>query len=177
MKPRKTWLHAAVRAHQAKTLDQLQRARHAKDELSEAERCRDRASQRLESLGEAWAHQRRAAPASQAIDALYSRFHGFLSGESVQAERTEQACRDLVDAAVAELQQSHAVQRTLEKAARRKVVQQRRDAAAAEFQTNAEAWLLGRLAGRSAVHQEAGIDSAEFAASRYGRDRSLEGMK
>ncbi|WP_457391251.1 hypothetical protein [Roseateles sp. P5_E1] len=162
MKSRKTWLHTAVRAHQAKTLDHLQRTRHAWDELFEAEQLRDSAMGDLKSLRQDWANRRHAAASSREIDAVYLRFHGFLSDEAVKAEHAQQACREQVDAAVAELKQSHAVQRTLEKIARQSAEQLRRSARATELQSNAEAWLLGRIAGGAAHAERNGAAGESF---------------
>jgi len=163
MKARKTWLHAAVRAHQVKTLDHIQRTRHAWDELHAAEQRRVRASVNLESMGEAWASQRQAEPSSQEIDAAYLRFHGFLSDEEARARDAQQVCRELVDAAVADLQRSHAAQRTLEKVAKKKAEKFRHSVKTAELQANEEAWLLGRIASRSSHRQSAVEQSAELA--------------
>lgn len=146
MKSRKTWLHTAVRAHQAKTLDQMERTREAWDELFDAEQAQQQSSRRLDALSQDWGNQRRVATGGQQIDAMYLRFHEFLSEEAVRAERAQVACQQQADAAVAELTQVHAVQRTLEKVAQHKKEQVRRAATAQELQSNAEAWLLGRIA-------------------------------
>lgn len=169
MKPLKTWLHTAVRAHQAKTLDHMQRTRHAWDELFEAEQLRDGARGSLESLHQDWVKQRRAASSSRELEAVYLRFHGFLNDQAVRAEQAQQARREEVDAAVAELKQSHAVQRTLEKVAQQTAEQLRRRARAHELQSNAEAWLLGRLANAAAGEPIDGGDGAKTESFSPGR--------
>ncbi len=150
MKPRKTWLHTAVRAHQAKTLDQLQRTRQAMEELFKAEQLRHSAVGDLQSLSRDWAIQRHAAPSGREIDAVYRRFHGFLCSEASRAEAAQKTCREQVDVAVAELKQSHAMQRTLEKVAKQTTEQERCSARSNELLSNAQAWLLGWIASGSA---------------------------
>lgn len=149
MTSRKKWLHAAVRAHQAKTLDQLRRTQQAWDELFEAQRIKAIAAQDLSSLRRDWASRRHAEPSSQPLDAVYVHFHGFLSDRAARAERVNDARCEQVDAAIVELRQSHAVQRTLEKVARQTAVHLRHSAKVKEIQANAEAWLLGQVASRS----------------------------
>jgi hypothetical protein len=146
MKKRGTWLQTAVRAHQAQTFDHMQRAQQARDELYQAEQLANRSDQALISLSESWAGWRREAASSMELDEAYRRFHGFLHGKAATAGEARQACQGRVDAVETDLQQSHAVQRTLEKVSRQAAERRRREARDKETQDAAEAWLLGRFA-------------------------------
>ncbi|WP_457447635.1 hypothetical protein [Roseateles sp. P5_E4] len=146
MKKRGTWLQTAVRARQAQTFDHMQRAQQARDELYQAEQLAIRSDQALISLSESWAGWRREVASSMELDSAYRRFHGFLHDKATTAGEAQQACQGRVDAVETDLQQSHAVQRTLEKVSRQAAERRWREARDKETQDAAEAWLLGRFA-------------------------------
>lgn len=151
MKTRRTWLQTAIRAHQAQTFDHMQRARHAWDELYEAEQLAKRSAQDLSALGESWANQRRLAISGAELESVYQRFHGFLQHNTAQADQAQQARQMHADAVEMDLRRSHAMQSTLEKVAQRAAEKRRRESRAKETQDAAESWLLGRVSRPPAV--------------------------
>lgn len=178
MKSRNTWLHTAVRAHQAKTRDHLQRTLHAQDQLLEAEELRRIAAQDLSSLRQDWTSRRGATPPGQQIDDVYSRFHGYLTDKNLHAENAREVRRAQLDAATVELRQSHAIQQALEKVAKQRAEGLRQSEKAKEMQTNAEAWLLGQIATKPIAARALQTATAEgVAAAGRGPQKtsSLEG--
>lgn len=144
MREREDWLHVALRARQAQTLGHAQRLQRARFELLEAGQRESASRRNLLSVGESWTSLRRAASPNAALEGAYRLFHDFLRDEAQAARETERARRFHVEAAVAELQQSHAAQQTLEKVARQAAERRRRELQAKESREALEAWLLGR---------------------------------
>lgn len=146
MKPRKTWLHTAVRAHQAQTQDHQQRTARARELLDGASLRQQQSAQALHALAEAWAELRGKAQLDPGLDAAYQRFHGHLQHRDNDASAARQEAQASFDAAADRLKTSHGTQRVLERMATQAAERQAREARTREQQANAEAWLLGQLA-------------------------------
>ena len=147
MKPSRTWLHAALRAHQIHTLDNQHRARDAWQALLEAAEHERHAAAHLGELSAAWVTQRDAGGLDAAMDAMYRQFHGHLRQQTDMAAQAREGCDDRWEKTKAELQRTHSTQRLLERTAQRVEDGQRREVSAREAQATVEAWTFGRCNG------------------------------
>lgn len=146
MKPRKTWLHTAVRAFEVQKLTHQQGTARAREALEAASQHHGHATQTLGSLFATWVEQRSTARLDPDIDSAYQRFHGHLQQRAASAAHARQQAQDEFDAATAQLKASHSTHHMLKKVTERKASRHAHEARSREHQATAEAWLLGQLA-------------------------------
>lgn len=157
MNPARTWLPAAVRAHEARTLDTQRRVHDAWEALLDAAESEHRAGGRLDELSAAWAAERDMGRLAPALETLYRRFHTHLHEQADLAIRRRTACQDRWEAMKTELRRTHSTQRLLERFEQEIEAARRHELSSREAQSRVEAWLLGRL-GQAAA--EAGCVDA-----------------
>ncbi|MGM9485062.1 hypothetical protein ACS5PN_27985 [Roseateles sp. NT4] len=146
MKPRKTWLHTAVRAYEAQKLTHQQGTARAREALEEASEHQEHASHALSSLSAAWVKQRSTARLDPDLDSAYQRFHGHLEQRATSTAQAQQQAQNAFDAATAQLKTSHSTHHMLKRVTERAASRHAHEARGREHQAMAEAWLLGQLA-------------------------------
>ena len=145
MKPKKSnWLDTALRAQQAKTLDQHYRVHETQAEQEQAAQRESAAVQGLQSLASSWRKGRDAARLTQDLDGLYQRFHAQLHAEADAAAKTHVAHQQALDSALLHLRQSHALQQALDRTVQRRDRRSAKDALTRERNLATEAWVLDR---------------------------------
>lgn len=145
MKARKgRWLDTALRAQQARTLDQHYRVHETQASHELAAQQEAGALQSLRSLASSWRKGRDAAQLSEDLDGLYRRFHAQLHVEAVGATQTRVEHEQALDTALQHLRQSHALQQGLDKTIQRRDRRLVKEALAVERNTASESWMLAQ---------------------------------
>ncbi len=146
MKPRKTWLHTAVRAFEVQKLNHQQGAAWARDALEQATERHGLANHALNTLAADWAQQRSTARLDPDLDSAYRRFHGHLEQRAASTAEARHEAQTELEAAKAQLKSSHSTHHVLKRVAERTANRHASEARGREHQAMAEAWLLGQLA-------------------------------
>lgn len=146
MKPRKNWLHTAVRAYEVQKLNHQQHTARAREALERATEQQGHASNQLRDLAAAWTEQRSKASMHPDLDSAYRRFHGHLEQRAVESMQVRQEAQASLDAATEQLKTSHSTQHMLKRVAERAAKRHAHEARGREHQAMAETWLLGQLA-------------------------------
>lgn len=145
MKPRKThWLDTALRAQQAKTLDQHYRVHETQAAQEQAAHRESSAVHGLHSLATSWRKSRDAAQLTKDLDGLYQRFHARLRVEAEAATQAHAVHQQALDSALHQLRQSHALQQALDRTVQRRDRRAAKDALTQERNLSTEAWVLDR---------------------------------
>lgn len=144
MKRESTWLQAAVRAHEAQTLDSQRRVRDAWDALLDAAERERQAEGCLDELAAAWTAQRTTSRWVPELDNIYGRFHAHVHHQSELAARQLIDCRHRWEAGQADLRSRHSTQRLLERLAQHIEAENRRALSVSDARNSAEAWLLAK---------------------------------
>jgi len=146
MKPRKSWLHTAVRAYEVQKLNHQQGTAQARAALEQATELHGRANHALSNLAADWAQQRSTARLDPDLDSAYQRFHGHLEQRAESTAEARHEAQTEFAAAEAQLKSSHSTHHMLKRAAERTTKRHAHEARSREHQAMAEAWLLGQLA-------------------------------
>lgn len=141
----KAWLHTALRAQQAKTLDETQRVHAARSEAMAAELQAQASAQALQDFGDAWRRSRDTPSMAGGLDALYQRFHGHLRELALDHAQTRLERTLSLEQGEQQLRQHHALGKALDKTVQRRKAEIARHQLNTERQRTAEAWLLDRI--------------------------------
>lgn len=145
MKSKKSrWLDTALRAQQARTLDQHYRVHETEATHRQAQQQESAAVRDLHALASSWRQGRDAAQLSQNLDGLYQRFHAHLHVEAAQATQARASHQLALDAALLHLRQSHALQQGLDRTIQRRDQRSAKDALAKERSSATETWMLAQ---------------------------------
>lgn len=148
MKPRKTWLHTAVRAFQTQTLDHQHHVARARDTLDAATQQQQAAQDALKQLVGDWSEQREQRQLDPTLDAAYQRFHRHLQQQELGLATAQQRAQAGLEVATERLKSSHGTQRVLERLAEQVAQRHAREVRVREHEATAEAWLLAQVSTR-----------------------------
>jgi hypothetical protein len=145
MKSKKSrWLDTALRAQQARTLDQRYRVHETEATHRQAQEHESAAVQELHALALSWRQGRGDVQHSQSLDGLYQRFHAHLHAEAAEATQARASHQLAFEAALSHLRQSHALQQGLDRTIQRRDQRSTKDALAKERSSATETWMLAQ---------------------------------